>query len=408
MNDKPILCWWMTDPKPGNLGDVLTPFILKKLGYNIKLVPPDRKKLICIGSLAKFINKGDVVWGTGIMRDSDPIEKDATYLAVRGPLTGAKVGCSVYGDPGLLCSNLWPYEGDKTTKIGVVPHYVDYNVDTGELPKINVINANPITVAHQIAACDKIISTSLHGIIVAHSYGVPAAWWKPTDKLRGDGSKFKDYAKSVGVTLTPCKDIKDVVYTLPDKEVIAQIQNNLIDVLHSHMEKFKVISFYSEPKKDSTYYTDCYKKFKADCDKFSVDYDIKKLEGHGNYYKNTRMKPQFILDAINKFKMPVMWMDIDTKLKSKPVIPRGDFDICCVRHSIKNQPYLFYAHLLYFRYNDEVVSFLKDWVKKCKECKNEKAGDHSLLFKVLKNHSNLKIKYIEKPFCGFGLSPYQK
>ena len=83
---------WMKTPVPGNLGDVLTPYILNKLGVKNYYVPADTPgKLICIGSISRYIHRRDVVWGTGIMRKNDPIEKSANYLAVRGPLTGDKV-----------------------------------------------------------------------------------------------------------------------------------------------------------------------------------------------------------------------------------------------------------------------------------------------------------------------------
>ena len=81
---------------------------------------------------------------------------------------------------------------------------------------------------------DHIISSSLHGIIIAHSYGIPAAWWKPTDRLCGDGSKFRDYALSVDIDLTPEKNINKVRFTLPKKEKITLIQKDLINAIQDH------------------------------------------------------------------------------------------------------------------------------------------------------------------------------
>ena len=232
---KTIKAWWSRGPSPGNMGDILTPILLKKLGINATCCSRRRsEKLMGIGSTAKFIKPNDIVWGTGIMRDSDPIEKNAQYLAVRGPLTGRKVGCKVYGDAGLLTGKLFPYDGKCQEATAIVPHYVDRGIEAGGLHEIDIINGDPIKVAHEIASYGKIISTSLHGIIIAHSYGVPAAWWKPTDKLNGDGSKFEDYALSVGINLKPESDINKVVWTLPDPKVIDSIQNKLINVIQDH------------------------------------------------------------------------------------------------------------------------------------------------------------------------------
>jgi pyruvyltransferase len=229
---KKVNTWWSKPlSNPGNFGDILSSFILQEMGYDA--VHVDRSvshKLVCIGSTARFIKKGDTVWGTGIMNKSDPIEKDAKYLAVRGPLTGNKVGCDVYGDPGLLCSHFWPFEKQGISPLGFIPHYVDYDKhDIGGHTQINVRNNTPVEVIREIVKCDSIISSSLHGIIVAHSYGIPAGWWKPSNKISGDGSKFEDYAQSVGITLTPERDYRNVKMTLPSACVINKIQERLLN-----------------------------------------------------------------------------------------------------------------------------------------------------------------------------------
>jgi len=230
---KSLNLWWSQNPIPGNFGDILSPIILRKLGYNIvRTERSSSRKFMCIGSTVNFIKTDDTVWGTGIMQDSHSIEKNANYLAVRGPLTGEKVGCETYGDPGLLCSHLWRMESGDKKELGIIPHYVDYKQeDTGNHKQINILNSDPIKVIKDIVECDSIISSSLHGIVVAHSYGIPAGWWKPSDKLSGDGSKFRDYAESVGIDLMPSKTYNSVKMTLPDPLKIKEVQKNLLSAL---------------------------------------------------------------------------------------------------------------------------------------------------------------------------------
>lgn len=228
--EKNIKLWWSDGPAPGNMGDILSPVILKKLGYQIERVQKNTSgKLNAIGSTAKFIMPNDIVWGTGIMRDSDPIERNATYLAVRGPLTGEKVNCSVYGDPALLCSKLFPMPKASAEITGFIPHYVDYGIALEN--KINILNKDPLEVVKKLTQCSKVISTSLHGIILAHAYGIPAAWWRASDKLNGDDSKFQDYALSVGIELPAAQNLSELVYEKPEQRKIEEIQENLIDVL---------------------------------------------------------------------------------------------------------------------------------------------------------------------------------
>jgi hypothetical protein len=227
---KTIKLWWPKTPLPGNFGDILSPLILKTLGYEINpATRTESNKFLAIGSITKFIKPSDTVWGSGIMRLSDPIEKKANYLAVRGPITGAKVDCSVYGDPGLLCSKLFPYTHSPVKGLGCIPHYVDYK-KFDEDNQINIINGNPIEVIEECLQYEKIISSSLHGIILAHSYGIPAAWWKPSENLGGDGSKFEDYAQSVGIELIP----NSGKFVLPEAETVIRIQETLLNVLSNY------------------------------------------------------------------------------------------------------------------------------------------------------------------------------
>jgi hypothetical protein len=54
----------------------------------------------------------------------------------------------------------------------------------------------------EVNRCEYILSTSLHGLIVCHAYGIPAAWCEVPDgeaKLPGDGTKFHDHMLSVGL-----------------------------------------------------------------------------------------------------------------------------------------------------------------------------------------------------------------
>jgi pyruvyltransferase len=237
---------WMKTPSPGNLGDVLTPYILNNIGIKNYHVPANKQgKLICIGSISRYIHRRDVVWGTGIMYKNDPIEKSANYLAVRGPLTGDKVGCNVYGDPALLVSRSISVINPPESDIGVIPHYIDYGkVYTKGIPEINILRNNPLDVVREMLKFKSLISTSLHGIIVAHSFGIPCGWWKPTDSLDGDGSKFQDYAESVKIKLQPVSTISNVKMTLPDKNLLNSLCDKLINVLHTN-HKQVLNSFYA-------------------------------------------------------------------------------------------------------------------------------------------------------------------
>lgn len=238
---------------PGNCGDLLSPIILEGLGYGVEWAAPKEADFLLTGSIVSHATRGIVVAGSGIGSVDEQPNKDAIYLAVRGPRTrDAVLKCGgkcpeVYGDPGLLMPHFYDKPVPKNKGPAVFAHYVDLEAlefITSDLPIINPLG-DPLAVIDHMRQFDTIFSSSLHGIILAHAYGIPAAWVKPSDKLFGDGVKFADYAASVGVTLTPYKRIDDAVPVLPREinvKPLLDILGNLGDrKLHAKVQRIRRI-----------------------------------------------------------------------------------------------------------------------------------------------------------------------
>lgn len=224
-----------------NFGDILVPFILKKITTSkFRRVEPNQKKsfglfrkrhYFIIGSIIEMATKNTVVWGAGLIKEDSGIER-AKFLAVRGPLTRKKLlslGYNVperYGDPGILI-RLFPQKTiQKKFKVGIIPHYVDlavvkkiYGQEFG-FKIIDVSTNDPQIVINEILECENIISSSLHGIIVSHALKVPAVWTQISDKLYGDNIKFKDYYQSLGILKIRKIDFR--LYT--QEEIIQEFQ----------------------------------------------------------------------------------------------------------------------------------------------------------------------------------------
>lgn len=226
-NPGAIKAWWATTPKPGNLGDILTPYIVSKLtGRKVQFTQQKSAKLIAVGSIARLAPAGCKVWGSGAMRIGDKYNPRAIFHAVRGPITRQElkkqnISCpEVYGDPALLLPLFYQPSHEKKHALGIIPHYVDKNFVKNEGHIIDVLTSDIEGFINQVASCEKIISSSLHGVIVAHAYGVPVAWVQYSDKLTGDGTKFADYAESVGIKLEPQGaeiKVEDLVFVEPGK-----------------------------------------------------------------------------------------------------------------------------------------------------------------------------------------------
>src|SRR5699024_6623502 len=104
------------------------------------------------------------------------------------------------GDPGILAPLLVDGPVKKRYSLGVIPHYHDVSSPVIEQlrvlgPGVRVIDVawTPQEVAREIAACDAVISSSLHGLIFSDALGVPNAHIRLGDKLKGGLYKFHDY-----------------------------------------------------------------------------------------------------------------------------------------------------------------------------------------------------------------------
>ena len=187
-----------------------------------------------IGSILQSVNQNTIVWGAGFISKEDKIkQKPKMVLAVRGPLSRKKlieqdVKCpEVYGDPALLLPRFYKPKIKKKYKLGIVPHYVDKNSKFLEKFKkegvlIIDIEDKIKNVVKNILRCEKIVSSSLHGIIVADAYKIPSVWAKFSEGVIGKGFKFRDYFASVGR-----KDKKPLVMT--GKTTIKDIENQFYD-----------------------------------------------------------------------------------------------------------------------------------------------------------------------------------
>lgn len=201
-------------PRPGNFGDIITPYLIRKMsGYRAVHTPINSTSpfLISIGSIISKTSPSTTVWGSGALKATDKVHPAAQYLAVRGPITRELIIAAggkcpeVFGDPALILPKVYDKPQKRIYDVGLIPHYVDYDKVTGwydgntNIKVINLLNDNIESVVNDMRQCERLVSSSLHGIIVAAAYGIPVSWVKLSDKLYGDGTKFYDFFDSVKV-----------------------------------------------------------------------------------------------------------------------------------------------------------------------------------------------------------------
>jgi len=209
MNNIKRLYWWserfIQKKELENYGDLVGPYLFEKISGKSPSFYRKKDKawwrshksyFATAGSIINHLDDKAIVWGSGIISRKDHIP-NATFLAVRGPLSRKRIqehhiDCpAVYGDPALLLPRYYAPEIPKKFELGVIPHINDLELvrsllaDRSEV-KIIDLNTNDVEMTtSEILSCKFILSSSLHGLIVPHSYGIPAVQVRFSDRIHG-------------------------------------------------------------------------------------------------------------------------------------------------------------------------------------------------------------------------------
>ena len=209
-----------------NWGDDINYFFLRKL-FNrnisilkysfvyriLKKVGIGSNHLIIGSTITMLTNERTIIWGAGVIDPNLSLpNKPKKVLAVRGPLTRDfliknEINCpQIFGDPALLLPKVYFPKIEKKYKLGIIPHYDDFNNQLlDHLKKDKTVlfikmegYTNWLDIINQIFSCEMVASSSLHGLIVAETYGVPNLWINISGNLIGGHFKFHDFFASIG------------------------------------------------------------------------------------------------------------------------------------------------------------------------------------------------------------------
>jgi pyruvyltransferase len=252
----------------GNLGDMISYYIIKHLtnknNLSINIIPINSKTpenfikngkvLVLVGSTINQIhtiktNEDIFLMGCGnINGNTIKIPNNVKILGVRGELTKKSLiyndNIDVISDPGLLISEVFPVKKTPTKKIGYIIHSVDrekFFLDNPDL-KIDLVNnyQEPEKFIYELLDYEKIISSSLHGIIFSNSYNKEVVGIRITDKIMGGDFKYKDYYQTIGNSEFSRVDVDnyssnfDGLFNMSykhDKSIIDDIKKKQINVI---------------------------------------------------------------------------------------------------------------------------------------------------------------------------------
>lgn len=210
--------------QPRNFGDWVTPYIFHRITAQRLIFRETSylcRTIFGAGSIVRRIKKDGsaIVWGSGAMSLKDSFGIPLRICAVRGPLTrdvflSRGVDCpDVFGDPAIILPRIYrPVSIRIPERIAIIPHFREMELFSSIfLPEqFRLIDVTlPIeNVIDSISECGCAVSSSLHGIIVSHAYGLPCTWVSfagaADRRIEGDGTKFRDYLASIG--MNSCED----------------------------------------------------------------------------------------------------------------------------------------------------------------------------------------------------------
>lgn len=206
--------FWNPKDNTPNIGDYLAFetvcfFLNLRDGHALDI---DKGKILSIGSVLHFAKDNDVIWGTGRngkISDKRHKFKHLDVRAVRGPLTKKFLqergieAPNTFGDPGILAPFIYPSDilnpmnEKKTEDFLIVPQLNDdqsiYNNFETKLVSPRQLPGNFLS---KLTKANRVIASSLHGLILAEAYGIPATFFNS-----GSGEtlfKYEDYYKGTG------------------------------------------------------------------------------------------------------------------------------------------------------------------------------------------------------------------
>ena len=205
--------WWREVP---NFGDALAPFLLEHFsGVRVEWETVSRSRVASVGSILEHIPPlwDGYILGSGMLHEDSRLQVHqmrsgitARILALRGPLTARVIpGEYPLGDPGILADELVGAQ-PKRWDLGILPHFSDTELTPrfeklmppGTVVKVISPGDHPLEVVRQIGSCRRVVTSSLHGMVVADAFGIPRRVEMAKANLSDGGTfKFRDYSASI-------------------------------------------------------------------------------------------------------------------------------------------------------------------------------------------------------------------
>lgn len=247
--DRIALCYYNAR---SNVGDSLNVDLFEFYAGKKVVNVPGMKFFLhysAVGSVLDSMTSKSIVWGSGLISNTsiDDIRGLGDIRALRGKKTKQKLELRFnvklnvpLGDPALLMPRIYPKNNSKKYRFGIVPHYVDCHHDM--INRMILLGGEVIDVSlpveefiDKLTMCEVILSSSMHGLILADAYGIPNVRLIFSEEITGGDFKFDDYYSTTNnpkessnkiivnesidiLNLLESASIKKYIYNLDDLE----------------------------------------------------------------------------------------------------------------------------------------------------------------------------------------------
>ena len=200
-----------------NLGDGISPTIveyaLQQRGLSLNTPIDGKRHLYAMGSIIFMGHQNATIWGSGLLTAPSVMRgilhhkmlRKLDIRSVRGPYTRKALqsighACpEVYGDPGVLLPLLYSPPKEKNLDYLIIPHVSMEKYVRERYPDeciASMATDDYKKVADKICSAKKVIASSLHGIIFAETYQVPAVFYQ--DRPEKYSFKYADWYEGTG------------------------------------------------------------------------------------------------------------------------------------------------------------------------------------------------------------------
>ena len=177
----------------------------------------------------------------------------------------------VLADPGLLFPIIFKFNklisDKKFYNLCIIPHYIDQNNSLIK-SKIKVkqsiilnIKENPFTFINTLSKCKRVLSSSLHGLIISDSLAIPNLRIVISNKIIGGDYKFRDYYSAYGLKIPLEFNLNNTTFTEEQLNIIDSNYNISLDMIQKKQCELLINFPFILIKELSIYKKACIKRY---------------------------------------------------------------------------------------------------------------------------------------------------